>query len=354
MPLHLTRRPRSPFWIMRGNIRGVRYEESTGTSDRGAAEEIRIRREAEILEHAVQGRPAETSFADAVVSYLETGGRHGNGGSKRFMKAVLDHLGNMPLVDIGLDEIERGARIVYPRASAATRNRQFITPAVAVLRHAARRRWCSSPVIARPLAPPGVVRWLKLDEADRLIEAASPHLQPLLVFLFYTGARVGEALWLDWHNLDLARGHVSFVKTKNTGARGVPLHPRVVAVLASLKHRAGPVFLKPKGQPYERPRRSDDTSAGTRISKGFKAACRRAGIEKFRVHDCRHTWATWHYAANRDLVALKALGGWKSEQMVLRYAHINVEQLADTIAALPGGQMGDSVGNSNIEKGVKP
>jgi integrase len=175
-------------------------------------------------------------------------------------------------------------------------------------------------------------------------------MKTLLIFLLYTGARVGEALWLDWQHVDLARAHVSFPKTKSGKARGVPLHPRVVAVLANLGHRDGKVFRTASGRAYEQPVRIDDTSAGSRIAKGFKGACRRAGIDNFRVHDCRHTWATWHYAANRDLAALKTLGGWKSETMVLRYAHINVEQLAHTIAALPGGQLGDKRGDSGISE----
>jgi hypothetical protein len=36
------------------------------------------------------------------------------------------------------------------------------------------------------------------------------------------------------------------------------------------------------------------------------------------------------------------LGGWKSERMVLRYAHVNVEEFADTIDKLPGGELGDT------------
>jgi integrase len=73
--------------------------------------------------------------------------------------------------------------------------------------------------------------------------------------------------------------------------------------------------------------------SGGPIKTAFKAACRRAGITDFHPHDCRHTWATWHYAANRNLPALMELGGWRSEKMVLRYAH--VEHLAESIAALP-------------------
>jgi hypothetical protein len=45
---------------------------------------------------------------------------------------------------------------------------------------------------------------------------------------------------------------------------------------------------------------------------------------------------------NRDLGALMQLGGWKSERMVLRYAHVNVDELRHTIEALPGGIFGDA------------
>jgi hypothetical protein len=42
----------------------------------------------------------------------------------------------------------------------------------------------------------------------------------------------------------------------------------------------------------------------------------------------------------RDLPALMKLGGWKSEKMVLRYAHVNVAHLAQSIAALPWEEAG--------------
>ena len=106
-------------------------------------------------------------------------------------------------------------------------------------------------------------------------------------------------------------------------------------------HREGEVFRRPDGLAYERPRNINDTSAGTRIKKAFDGACRRSEIDDFHPHDCRHTWATWHYAKNRDLGALMKLGGWKTVSMVLRYAHTNVEELAPSIDRLPGGNLGD-------------
>lgn len=335
MPLKLVKRPRSPYWVIRGTLRGVRVEESTGTGDRRAAEEIRAKREAEILAQSIYGRRATASFATAALSYLE------NGGSTRFTAPVISYFGTTPLHRIDQDALDRGAKKLYPDAAPSTRNRQFYAIASQILHHAAKRGWCPPPIIERPATPPGRIRWLTIDEADRLITACSAHLRPLVIFMLYTGARTGEALWLDWRDVELSRAHVSFPKTKNGDARGVPLHPRAVAALANLKGRTNEVFRKPNGRPYSRPRNIDDTSAGTRIKTAFRGACRRAEIENFHPHDCRHTWATWHYASNRDLGGLMKLGGWKSERMVMRYAHVNVGELQHTIAKLPGGNLGD-------------
>lgn len=330
MPLILTRRPRSPYWNIRGTIRGIRITESTGVSEKRFAEEIRAKRESEILAQSIDGRRATTMFAEAALSYLRAGK------SKRFLEPIMTYFGSTSLARVDQDTIDAGARKLFPNASNATRNRQFFTPISAVLRHASRRGMCSPVILERPKVPRPEFIWLRPDEAERLIEACSGHLRPLIIFLLYTGARIGEALWTDWRDVDLIRGHVIFPKTKNGDARGVPLHPRVIATLANLPHRDAEVFRRPDGLPYERPKGTGDTSAGTRISKAFAGACRRAEITGFSPHDCRHTWATWHYAANRDIGALQRLGGWKSVAMVMRYAHVNVDELKHTIDRLPG------------------
>lgn len=342
MPLKLHRVPWTPNWVIRGTLRGVRIQETTGTTDKKVAEEIRAKREAEVLAETVYGRSATATFAAAALSYLDSGG------SERFLGPVAEFFGETLLSRIDQDLIDQGARKTYPRASDATRNRQWYTVVSAVITHAAKRRWCAPMILERPAASPERVRWLTREEAMALVAACSPHLRPLVTFLLFTGARVGEALWLDWKQVDLARAHVSFEKTKNGEARGVHLHGTVLAALANLPHREDEVFRRPDGHPYARPEPDDDvdTSAGSRIKTAFRAACRRAGITDFHPHDCRHTWATWHYAANRDLGTLQRLGGWKSVRMVMRYTHVNVGELAPSIDRLSGWE---SVGSNTSQ-----
>jgi integrase len=67
----------------------------------------------------------------------------------------------------------------------------------------------------------------------------------------------------------------------------------------------------------------------TQVStKAWYKALKRAGIEDFRFHDLRHTWASWHAQAGTPLFALQELAGWESEKMVRRYAHLASEHLA--------------------------
>jgi integrase len=60
----------------------------------------------------------------------------------------------------------------------------------------------------------------------------------------------------------------------------------------------------------------------------------RAGIEDFRFHDLRHTWASWHVQSGTWLPELMELGGWKSYDMVLRYAHLAPEKLSSVASRI--------------------
>ena len=324
MSLKLHQRKNSPNWYIRGTVRGITVDESSGTANRSTADDIRIQREAEILHRSVHGARATATFLEAAVGYMEAGGE------RRYLKPLIDHFGATSLGRIDQGAIDAAARQIKPVAGPATRNRQVYTPMSAVLKYAAERNLCEFMPVKRPKQPKGRVRWLRQDEAENLIDACAPHLRPLVIFLFGTGARLSEALYLDWRNVDLAGRRVVFLDTKNTDHRGVPLNERVLVELANLPHRDSAVFRRPDGEPY-----AHREGGGGQIDTAFNAACRRAGISNFSPHGCRHTWATWLYGARRDLGELKELGGWKSDSMVLQYAHTNPDHLADAVDALP-------------------
>lgn len=63
--------------------------------------------------------------------------------------------------------------------------------------------------------------------------------------------------------------------------------------------------------------------------RAWNAACRRAGIEDFRFHDLRHTWASWLIQSGVPLSVLQEMGGWESIEMVRRYAHLAPNHLTE-------------------------
>ena len=104
--------------------------------------------------------------------------------------------------------------------------------------------------------------------------------------------------------------------TKNGNALGVPLNEAAVAVLERQRGKHRERVFTYRGKPLN--------SANTRT---WRKALKEAGIRDFRWHDLRHTWATWLRQADVPTWVLQELGGWKSETMVRRYAHVSVKHL---------------------------
>jgi integrase len=65
----------------------------------------------------------------------------------------------------------------------------------------------------------------------------------------------------------------------------------------------------------------------TSVKTAWLKAVKRAGLDGFRWHDLRHTWASWHSQNGTPPIILKELGGWASLAMVERYSHLNAGHL---------------------------
>ena len=184
----------------------------------------------------------------------------------------------------------------------------------------ARDEWQWIDSIPKIRLMPGEVerdRWLTREEADRLIKACPPHLAALVKFALATGCRAREISGLEWERVDLARRTAWLNQTKNGTPRGVPLNSDAIAVLEQEVGKHPRFCFTYRGKPIQ----------GPISNKGWFAALERAGLSNFRFHDLRHTWASWHRQAGTSCDELKDLGGWKSRQMVDRYAKFATENL---------------------------
>jgi integrase len=158
-----------------------------------------------------------------------------------------------------------------------------------------------------------------------------------VLFALATGLRQSNVTKLEWSQVDLVR-RVAWIhadQAKGRKAIHVSLNSIAVSVLhGQIGKHSSRVFTF-RGKPI--------TQANT---KAWKNALKRAGIEDFRWHDLRHTWASWLVQNGTPLNVLQEMRAWESDGMVRRYAHLAPAQLAkhaevitslldDTIAAHP-------------------
>lgn len=161
-------------------------------------------------------------------------------------------------------------------------------------------------------------RLLSEEEEERLrqvIERDCPEHLPELDIALHCGMRQGEQYKLLWSDVDLDGPRARLRKTKNKSTRYAPLNALAREALHQLLEDAEKdqqnLFMSERGRPLKKPRYWWD-----RVIK-------EAGIEDFRWHDLRHTFASRLVMAGVDLRTVAQLLGHKTLQMVMRYAHLS-------------------------------
>lgn len=267
-------------------------------------------------------RPSKFLWPEAVTRYLaESADKKSVSDDRDHLRKLDPYLRCLPLAAIDMAALQPFIRDrkLADGVSNATVNRALeIVRRIMNLAHQDWRWLRSVPRIRMLKEPRRRVRFLRRDEVDRLIAVLPAHMKAIVKFALATGCRASEILGLEWSRVDLARkvAWLDHGTTKSGDGRGIPLN---LDALAALQSTLG-----------QHPRWCF-TFAGRRIQKSSTAwdkAKRRAGIEDFRFHDLRHTWASWHVQHGTSLPELMELGGWKSYEMVLRYAHLAPEKLS--------------------------
>lgn len=146
----------------------------------------------------------------------------------------------------------------------------------------------------------------------------------IALFLLSTGARLNEALRAEWQHID--REHrvwrIPASNAKSKKVRAVPLNDAAIAVLDSQPTKRGVVFQNPSTK-----------TAYTTIHKVWERLRMEAGLPHLRIHDLRHSYASFLVNAGHSLYSVQALLGHGQPQVTQRYAHLSTRTLQDAANA---------------------
>jgi integrase/recombinase XerD len=340
LSLKLTKRKGSDHWYLRGTVRKQPVFESTGTDDKKAAEDIRIKREARLLADSIHGKESSVTFFEAAVSYMAAGG------SARFLGEEVDgkwtrllgHFETKVLRKITQDDLDAAADKLYPGTQYDTRNRQCYTPFIAVWNHALpdnARNW------KRPKKPKGTnVARLKpvragtkpvaYQRASEFVLAMSPAPAMVMTALFYTGMRPIEVFVLSDEMVNLPGRWITLTNSKIGEPRGIPIHEFLVPLFAPLVERGGILFRSPLGTPY--PVREDISG---QMKTAIGNARRRSGITGISPYTARHTVSTQLVINDVHTHTKDQILGHAVDDMSRRYTNVPQEPLLKAINTLP-------------------
>jgi integrase len=221
-----------------------------------------------------------------------------------------------------LEEIDRECVDELAREKLSTAKNSTVNRFLALIRAIFRRavndwNWLDkAPHVRLYPEPSRRVRWLQPEQAYRLMEELPEHQCHAMVFALATGLRAGNVFGLRWEQINMNRC-VCWIygdQTKNGETLAVSLNDTAMAVLEARKGRNREWVFTYRGKPIKR-----------LTTKAWYNALIRANIHDFRWHDLRHTWASWLVQEGVPLYALQEMGGWKSADMVRRYAHLSHE-----------------------------
>lgn len=340
MPLRLFKRNGSDNWYVRGTVRKQYVFESTGTDDKKAAEAIRIKREARLLQDSIYGKEANLTFFEAAVAYMSAGG------NPRFLGKEIDgkwtgllgYFEKRVLRTITQEELDAAAEKLYPGTQYATKNRQCYTPFIAVWNHAlpgSPKKW------KRPKKPKGTnvvrlkpvragTRPVPYEIASQFVLSMSPAPAMVMTTLFYTGMRPIELFLLSDEMVDIPGRWITIANSKIGEPRGVPIHRFLVPLLEPLVKRGGVLFRTPQGQPY--PVR--DRISG-QMKTAIKNARRRSGIPGISAYTGRHSVSTQLVVNGVHPHIKDQILGHAVDDMSRHYTQVPQGPLIEAINTLP-------------------
>ncbi len=320
--MSLFKRKDSPHWWIKLTPRsGPSVQRSTGTADKLKAREYHDKLKASLWDQERLGVKPERSWREAVVRWLEeTSEKATHKEDKKKLVWLHGFLGELNLDQVTRDVIDQIRSAKLKEVSKGTVNRYLALVRAILLRARDEWEWVDKvPKVRLFKETNSRERSLTIEQAKALLEQLPEHQREVVLFALATGLRQRNVLGLEWQQVNLAQRHawIHGWQSKNRRPISVPLNEVALAVLKRQEGKHSTRVFTFRGRPLN--------SANT---KAWQAARRRAGIQDFRWHDLRHTWATWQRQAGTPTHELQRLGGWRTGAMVERYAHLAPDHLA--------------------------
>ena len=154
------------------------------------------------------------------------------------------------------------------------------------------------------------------------------HLHPIVLVAVNTGMRRGELFNLRWSSVDLEKAIVEVAGpgAKSGQTRHIPLNNDAIGALKRWRKQTG------AGNGLVFP--GNGGGRLTNVNRGWDSLVKRAGLDNFRFHDCRHHFASRLVMADVPLNTVRDLLGHSEISMTLRYAHLAPEHKAEAVAKL--------------------
>jgi integrase len=298
---------------------GVRYQHSTGTSNRRQAETIEAK-----LKEEVNNQRFQIVQTDPNMTFGALAARFIASGSVRphhiyHLKFLLPCLSDIPVLRLTkslADEFRRARKNLNPSIKDATVNRDL-----SVLRHILYWAVDEQLLAQNPLARMKMARErrtrrqvLSVAEEESLLGSAKGHLRMMIVAALDTGMRRGEITSQRWEDIDFSRKLVSVTRSKTPEgeSREIPLTERLLKLLLENRKDSG-LIVDYKGQPVRN------------IKRSWTTALKNAQVRHVRFHDLRHTFNTRLMEAGvLQEIRMTLMGHSAGSKVHATYTHIEL------------------------------
>jgi integrase len=160
---------------------------------------------------------------------------------------------------------------------------------------------------------------LSPDQFRRVLAASPEPMKPIFALLTATGMRRSELLTCKWSYID--SGRILLPTSKNDEPKEVHLNGFAQRVLKSIHQGEPDEVLFPDVTPEA-------------VSMAFHRVCALLKISDIRLHDLRHTFATWLRQNGTELDVIASQLGHRDLRMTRRYARIAAAQVHQAVAGL--------------------